>query len=326
MDQLDNPRWAEVADRCLACSNCTMVCPTCFCTSVGLESDLDGATTRTERRWDSCFTGDFARVAGGNFRPRRQDRYRQWLTHKFATWVDQFGTSGCVGCGRCITWCPVGIDVREELAAIAPPYGRRTHGAAAVIAAITGRLRDGHASRSVRHETADTSTLQLGAGRRRAARRTARPVRDGRAARLPAVPDLRLAGRRRRARGSRSAPPDRQPRPSSRASPGAQVGLRGPLGRGWPIERAGGARRRHRRRWHRPRTAPPARRRGDPRPRAIRPRARSPTGPGRPPIGSTSTRCPAWARRGHRRHRDRGPRRTRLAGASRDRHPAPRPA
>jgi ferredoxin len=76
----------------------------------------------TERRWDSCFDGDFARVAGGNFRPRRQDRYRQWLTHKFATWHDQFGTSGCVGCGRCITWCPVGIDVREELAAIAPPY------------------------------------------------------------------------------------------------------------------------------------------------------------------------------------------------------------
>ena len=99
-----------------------MVCPTCFCTSVGAVSDLDGDVTTTERRWDSCFNGDFARVAGGNFRPRRQDRYRQWLTHKFATWHEQFGTSGCVGCGRCITWCPVGIDVREELAAIAPPF------------------------------------------------------------------------------------------------------------------------------------------------------------------------------------------------------------
>ena len=117
-----HPRWAEVAERCLACANCTMVCPTCFCTSVGTVSDLDGVVNRVERRWDSCFDGDFAKVAGGDFRPRRQDRYRQWLTHKFATWQEQFGSFGCVGCGRCVTWCPVGIDVREELAAIAPPY------------------------------------------------------------------------------------------------------------------------------------------------------------------------------------------------------------
>ena len=92
MDRLDHPRWIDVADRCLACANCTMVCPTCFCTSVGQISDLDGAVNQTERRWDSCFNGDFAKVAGGNFRPRRQDRYRQWLTHKFATWHEQFGT------------------------------------------------------------------------------------------------------------------------------------------------------------------------------------------------------------------------------------------
>jgi NAD(P)H-flavin reductase len=118
---LDSPRWAEVAERCLACTNCTLVCPTCFCTSVTQRSDLDGTQATAERAWDSCFTVGFAKVAGGNFRPRVRDRYRQWLTHKFATWWDQFGTSGCVGCGRCVTWCPVGIDVREELAAIAPP-------------------------------------------------------------------------------------------------------------------------------------------------------------------------------------------------------------
>ncbi len=117
---LDSPRWDEIAERCLACGNCTLVCPTCFCTSVEQRTDLDATVSVAERRWDSCFTDSFAAVAGGSFRPKVRDRYRQWLTHKFATWPAQFGTFGCVGCGRCVTWCPVGIDVRAELAFIAP--------------------------------------------------------------------------------------------------------------------------------------------------------------------------------------------------------------
>ncbi|WP_147944789.1 4Fe-4S dicluster domain-containing protein [Microbispora sp. CSR-4] len=112
----DSPRWQQVASRCLTCANCTMVCPTCFCTTVEDSTDLsEGAAERIER-WDSCFTLGFTEVGGAPVRGSGAARYRQWLTHKFSTWFDQFGTSGCVGCGRCITWCPVGIDVTEELA------------------------------------------------------------------------------------------------------------------------------------------------------------------------------------------------------------------
>lgn len=114
----DHPRWAEVAERCLSCANCTMVCPTCFCTSVEDQSAIDGSGTAREQRWDSCFTSDFTYIHGGAVRPASKSRYRQWMTHKLGTWVDQFDSFGCVGCGRCITWCPVGIDITEEAAAI----------------------------------------------------------------------------------------------------------------------------------------------------------------------------------------------------------------
>lgn len=118
MRNLEHPRWDDVAERCLTCGNCTMVCPTCFCTSVEDASDLAGTETSRTRRWDSCFTTDFSYIHGGSVRTSARSRYRQWMTHKLATWVDQFGTSGCVGCGRCITWCPVGIDITEEVRAI----------------------------------------------------------------------------------------------------------------------------------------------------------------------------------------------------------------
>jgi ferredoxin len=114
----EHPRWDDVAQRCLACTNCTLVCPTCFCGSVEDVSDLGGETAERWRRWDSCFTLDHSFVHGGSVRGSIRARYRQWLTHKVASWIDQFGTSGCIGCGRCITWCPVGIDITEEVAAI----------------------------------------------------------------------------------------------------------------------------------------------------------------------------------------------------------------
>ena len=114
----ENPRWEEVAERCLSCGNCTMVCPTCFCTTVEDVTDLAGEHVERHQRWDSCFTVDYSHIHGGAVRASTRSRYRQWMTHKLATWIDQFGSSGCVGCGRCITWCPVGIDITEEARAI----------------------------------------------------------------------------------------------------------------------------------------------------------------------------------------------------------------
>jgi ferredoxin len=116
--QLEHPRWDDVADRCLSCGNCTLVCPTCFCHDERDEPSLDGRHSLRVREWDSCFNREHAQVHGLNHRPQIRHRYRQWLVHKLAAWIDQFGSSGCVGCGRCITWCPVGIDLTEEVAAI----------------------------------------------------------------------------------------------------------------------------------------------------------------------------------------------------------------
>jgi len=124
-ENLDSGYWDEVARRCLMCANCTLVCPTCFCSTIEDTTDLSGEHAERWRRWDSCFTMDFAKVTGGNFRPSPRARYRQWLTHKFSSWIEQFGTAGCVGCGRCITWCPVGIDITAEVRAL------RAHGARA---------------------------------------------------------------------------------------------------------------------------------------------------------------------------------------------------
>ena len=125
-DNLEHPRWDEVAQRCLTCGNCTLVCPTCFCTAVEDANELTGEAVRS-RVWDSCYSVDYSYIHGGAIRPSPRARYRQWLTHKLATWHDQFGTSGCVGCGRCIAWCPVGIDIRAEVEAIRAKEDSHAH-------------------------------------------------------------------------------------------------------------------------------------------------------------------------------------------------------
>jgi len=117
-ERLDHQRWKAVAARCLACGNCTAVCPSCFCFTVESRPSRDGRSAKQIRSWDSCFSQGHSAVHGSPVRPDVCSRYRQWATHKLAGWQQQYGRSGCVGCGRCIGWCPAGIDIVEEACAM----------------------------------------------------------------------------------------------------------------------------------------------------------------------------------------------------------------
>lgn len=115
LNNLDHEQWDDVANRCLSCGNCTSVCPTCFCHHETETPSVDGKFSEHQREWDSCFSAGHSYIHNTVIRDDTKSRYKQWLTHKVGTWWDQFDMSGCIGCGRCITWCPVGIDITEEV-------------------------------------------------------------------------------------------------------------------------------------------------------------------------------------------------------------------
>jgi NAD(P)H-flavin reductase len=248
----EHPRWAAVAERCLSCTNCTLVCPTCFCTGATQRTDLDGRVSIVEREWQSCFGGDYARVAGWDVRSGTRERYRQWLTHKFGTWWEQFGSTGCVGCGRCIAWCPVGIDVREELIAIAggpatdealalpkPAFGPRPDRWLPVVepAAWEGFIPADVVE--TQRETADTVTLKLSPRDPRLLETQPGQFVMASLPGFPAPPisvsrvDHGLLSLTIRAAGAATTA-------LTDLVSGDQVGLRGPLGRPWPIDSAAG--------------------------------------------------------------------------------------
>lgn len=110
---LDHPVWSITADeRCLSCSNCVMVCPTCFCYDIIDEMDMNLKEIIRFRQLDACQDIKFAKVHGGNYRQRRSSRLRQFVMHNL-NYTSQYGLIKTVGCGRCITWCPTKIDLTE---------------------------------------------------------------------------------------------------------------------------------------------------------------------------------------------------------------------
>ncbi|MFZ3069563.1 MAG: 4Fe-4S dicluster domain-containing protein [Anaerolineaceae bacterium] len=110
--QFESKYWEQISQSCLGCGICTFLCPTCFC------FDIVDEVQRGERvrNWDTCMFRIYSQEASGhNPLPSRKERTRQRLMHKYSYWLDHAGKIGCTGCGRCVRYCPVGLDIRAML-------------------------------------------------------------------------------------------------------------------------------------------------------------------------------------------------------------------
>ena len=113
----DSPLWDRIHEKCLGCAVCTYLCPTCHCFAL-LDEKVSSQGQRI-RNWDSCMFPIFTLEASGhNSRASNRERMRQRIMHKFNYFVENFGQTACVGCGRCLINCPVNMDIREIIQTI----------------------------------------------------------------------------------------------------------------------------------------------------------------------------------------------------------------
>jgi len=106
----DHPLWEEVSRKCLGCGACTYLCPTCHCFDVSAR--VAGDQGFRFRCWDSCMFSEYTRMAGGhNPRPSKKERVRNRFLHKLQYFPERYGELLCTGCGRCVSKCPVNMDI-----------------------------------------------------------------------------------------------------------------------------------------------------------------------------------------------------------------------
>ncbi|MDE7097798.1 MAG: 4Fe-4S dicluster domain-containing protein [Ruminococcus sp.] len=117
MEHFNSEKWAELSESCLGCGTCTFVCPTCQCYDI---RDFNtGHEIKRFRCWDSCMYSDFTKMAHGNSRNSQLERFRQRFMHKLVYFpANNNGEFGCVGCGRCLSKCPVSMNIVKVMKAL----------------------------------------------------------------------------------------------------------------------------------------------------------------------------------------------------------------